>query len=99
MERAGSFWPATLLAELPDGRVVVHPDGHGEDSDEIVRPDRLRRLAAGGAGKLVVEWGGSYWPATILVRHGDGRALIRYDGYGPEWDEIVGPARMRTLRE
>ena len=96
VEIGGSYWPVTIVAELPDNRLVVRPDGKGEDADTIVKPEKLRRLGGGG-GKLVVEWGGSWWPAEILQRQNGGRALIRYDGYGPEWDEMVPSDRMRRL--
>ncbi len=41
-----------------------------------------------------VEWGGSWWPARVLEVVPEG-VKIRYDGYGQEWDEVVGQARVR----
>lgn len=42
-----------------------------------------------------VEWRGRWWPATILERKTSGRYLVHYDGYGSDWDEVVGPERVR----
>jgi hypothetical protein len=49
------------------------------------------------AGDAVfVEWGGSMWRATVVAGLADGRAVIHYDGWGDEWDELVTPSRLRT---
>lgn len=78
----------------------VHADG---PRAQVVRPavavatsTPVRR-----AGEPVfVEWGGSMWRATVLKPLADGRAVIHYEGWGAEWDELVTPARMRgVLRE
>ena len=42
-----------------------------------------------------VEWRGRWWPATVLERKTSGRYLVHYDGYGSDWDEVVGPERIR----
>lgn len=42
-----------------------------------------------------VEWRGRWWPATVLERRSSERYLVHYDGYGEEWDEVVGPERIR----
>jgi hypothetical protein len=42
-----------------------------------------------------VEWHGSWWPAVVVEKRGRRRWLVRYDGYGSEWDEVVGPDRVR----
>jgi len=44
--------------------------------------------------KCEVEWKGSWYTSTILEIK-DGKYKIHYDGWGPEWDEYVGPERMR----
>jgi Agenet domain len=45
---------------------------------------------------LQVEWQGSWYAAEILSASGSSN-LIRYKGYGPEWDEWVTAERMRFL--
>lgn len=51
----------------------------------------VRRTAAA----VEVSWGGSWWKAEVLERRGD-LTKIHYTGWGPEWDEWVEPARIRT---
>jgi len=45
---------------------------------------------------LHVEWRGTWYPAEILSSSGSSN-LIRYVGYGPEWDEWVTSERMRFV--
>lgn len=98
----GSFWLARVLARLDSRRAVIHYNGWGEEHDEIVSRDRLaiavsapdRRYRSGD--RLYVEWRGSYWPAVVTSVAGD-RVGIRYEGYGSEWDEVVGPERIKHL--
>lgn len=42
-----------------------------------------------------VLWEGKWWPANVLKREDD-KAFVKYDGYGDEWNEWVGPDRLRT---
>lgn len=41
-----------------------------------------------------VEWRGSWYPAKV-IGVSNGKYRIHYDGYGNEWDEFVGPSRMK----
>jgi hypothetical protein len=45
--------------------------------------------------RVRVEWHGQIYPATITGIVGQEQYRVRYDGYGPEWDEIVGLARIQ----
>src|SRR5690348_7207331 len=47
--------------------------------------------------EVEVEWRGSWWPAVILERRSD-RWLVHYEGYGSDWDEVVGADRIRERR-
>jgi len=49
------------------------------------------------AGDLVeVEWQGDWYLAVVReVMHDTYR--IHYDGYGDEWDEVVGESRIRAV--
>lgn len=44
--------------------------------------------------EVLVEWHSTWYPAEVLRRDGH-RNFIRYTGYGKEWDEWVGPERIR----
>lgn len=101
VEWGGSWWKATVIAPLADGRSVIHYDGWSDDYDEVAKPRRLRTPLVGQPTPVVgeavfVEWDGSWWPAKVL-KVGKGSHRITYDGYGPEWDEDVGPARLIRL--
>jgi hypothetical protein len=45
-----------------------------------------------------VEWHGQLYPALVRGIVGPERYLIAYDGYGPEWNETVGSARIQPLK-
>ena len=42
-----------------------------------------------------ILWSGSWYDGTVLQPLADGRALVRYDGWGSRWDEIVTLDRLR----
>jgi hypothetical protein len=105
VEWQGSYWPARVVG-LSGSAVRIHYEGWGDEWDEVVGAGRWVRLrldrrhaealAALRAGDAVeVLWGGSYWPARVMARAGADRYAIHYDGYGSEWDETVGPDRLR----
>jgi len=45
--------------------------------------------------KVEVEWRSVWYAAEIKSVEGQNRWKIGYDGYGANWDEIVGPERIR----
>ncbi len=47
--------------------------------------------------EVEVEWHGSWWPAVVVEQRGP-RWLVHYEGYGNDWDEVVGPDRIRERR-
>jgi hypothetical protein len=106
----GSYWPARVKGTRPHGGVEISYEGFGSEWDEVVglrrikwleseRPELAARpqpLAVGD--RIEVAWGNRYWPATVLALHEANLARIHYEGYGPEWDEVVGPDRIRPLQ-
>ena len=51
-------------------------------------------FAAGAA--VEVEWKRHWWPAKVLKVDAEKRRyFIHYDGYEADWDEWVGPKRIR----
>lgn len=50
--------------------------------------------ARAAGDRVDVEWRGSWYPAVLLERRGDGW-LVHYEDFGDEWDETVGLARIR----
>lgn len=45
----------------------------------------------------VVLWSGKWYPATVIAVNNAGtQCRIHYKGYGENWDEWVGPDRIRV---
>lgn len=93
----GKWWPAYALANQA-GQTRVHYAGFGNDWDEWVGPERIRpylpqNLPAGA--RVEVSYEQKWWPARVLESR-LGLQHIRYDGYGAQWDEWVGPDRWRA---
>lgn len=84
----------------PTVSIPVQPAAGGAVTTTTAAADAAPAPRAGFAdGEVVeVEWHGSWWPAVVL-RADEGGWLVRYDGYGAEWDEIVGPERIRRRGE
>jgi hypothetical protein len=95
VEWHGSWWLAHVIALIPGDRVAIHYDGWGDEWDEIVGATRIMHPSSNG--RLMVEWHGSWWPASIVRPVAAGQTLIHYDGWGPEWDEVVDGSRMKRF--
>lgn len=59
------------------------------------RPARAEAPRVATARAVEVLWGGQWWAADVLEIRGDLRR-IHYTGWGAEWDEWVGPDRLRA---
>lgn len=79
--------PLDLVVGRVDSR-EAEPAGSGSSSDKSFPTWDAK-------DEVDVEWRGRWWPATVLDRKGSGRYLVHYDGFGEEWDEVVGPERIR----
>ena len=79
----------------------VHYDGFGPEAAENVGVDRLRRPFTGASGhavgeSLVVEANGQTLPAKVLAVSAADHWIVRFDGFGPEYDQEVGVDRIRA---
>jgi hypothetical protein len=79
----------------------VHYDGYGPEVGEYVGADRLRRpfvgLSTHAVGETVlVDVNGQTLPAKILALSASDRWIVRYDGYGPQYDQEIGEGRLRA---
>jgi hypothetical protein len=54
---------------------------------------RVHRHPRGSA--VVVEWSGKWWDAHVLEVIGENAWQIHYDGWASNWNEVVGPDRIR----
>lgn len=97
----GQWYRGWVLEKAADGKKAkVRYAGYGREWDEWVgqerwRPYTARALAAKTPAS--VQWKGEWYRATVL-QSWEGLHLVRYAGFGPEWDEWVGPERVRTKR-
>src|SRR5205814_2120639 len=98
VEWHGTWYPAKIL-EQKDGKFYIKYDGWGDEWNEWVGKERIRLPAKGAViapdGKVEVFWSTTWFPAKILMEK-DGKYLIKYDGYGDEWNEWVGKDRIRV---
>ena len=88
--------PGTRLRGRLEGpiptNIVPQRGGPGSNPSKssATRPSFYRE-----GDRVRVEWHRSVYSATILeVLEGE-RYRVRYDGYGSEWDEVVGLDRIR----
>lgn len=58
-------------------------------------PAQSRRVRQGE--RIEAEWKGKWYRAEIVESSGD-HCKVHYVGFGDEWDELVGPERMREFR-
>lgn len=82
-DRIKGFVEGTVVAPEPPAKVRAKAL-QAAQSNRYKINDRVR-----------VEWHGQIYPATITGIVGQEQYRVRYDGYGPEWDEIVGLARIQ----
>ena len=93
----GTWWKGRVL-EAGNDEFRVRYVGYfqGDDSwiaGKDLRPIKSSKLYA--AGTMVdVKWENKWWPAKVLEEKG-GSHLVRYDGYGEEWDEWAPSSRLR----
>ncbi len=53
-----------------------------------------------GAGERVaVEWGGHWWPATLLGAVGAHEWRVHFEGWDHQYDTVVGPSRIRHISQ
>jgi hypothetical protein len=79
----------------------VHYDGFGPEAGETVGADRLRRPFAGPSAHavgeaLMVEVNGQPLPAKVLALSAADRWVVRFDGFGPQYDQEIGEGRIKT---
>jgi len=82
------------LATMPE--VAAPEPAVQETSPETPSTETARMTPM--PGDPVVRWGDRWWRAEVLQTDGD-HSLIRYVGYGSEWDEWVGIDRFKVYSE
>lgn len=96
----GKRWWSGEIIDTRADLFKVHYTGWDKSWDEWMEAPRLRaprslRINECRRGdKVQIFWKHTWYPGTILKVKGK-RAFIHYTGYGPKWDEWVGPTRLR----
>lgn len=97
-----SAWFLGRILEKRDGKAKVHYVGWGDNWDEWVGPDRLRKAGDYKVGDVLeCEWKGAYYKAKIIEFKGDpgkpetNQYKITYPGWDKKWDEWVAVKRLR----
>ena len=94
------------IEDFKDGKFQVRFASTAEREEAWVPESSIRTMktepktptAVLVVGEAVrVEWKKRWWPAKILkVNENEKQYFIAYDGYGEEWNEWVGPKRIRN---
>lgn len=95
----GTWWPATITGEPPDGRLDVHYDGYTERWDATVTVDETRPYAPTqyrSGTRVSVQWNEAWYPATVRDAR-LGVHFVHYDDYAETWDEWVSIDRIRLV--
>jgi hypothetical protein len=77
---------------------VKYASGSEEEvpADRVVRgPGSTRGLRYQPGQLVLVEYKGVFVPAKVIRPEGKSDYKVRFDGQGPEGDEVVTPKRLR----
>jgi hypothetical protein len=79
----------------------VHYEGFGAEASESVGPDRMKRPFAGASGhhvgeSLVVDVNGTPLPAKVLAVSSADHWVVRFESFGPQYDQEVGIDRIKA---
>ncbi|HEY4119566.1 MAG TPA: hypothetical protein VGM56_16975, partial [Byssovorax sp.] len=93
---------AEVAAQVDPLHWRVHYDGYGPEVGEVVGPDRLRRPYAGvvthPVGEPVgVDINGHVFPGKIIALASVDHMLVRFPTFGPDYDQEIGPERLRPV--
>ena len=92
------MWDEVVSRSRLKGRI------EGPISNVPEPPEKVRRAAADASknnkfkigDRVTVEFHRHFYPAVIVGVVGPEKYRVHYEGYGNEWDENVGPDRMRS---
>ncbi|MFO0590136.1 MAG: Tudor-knot domain-containing protein [Polyangiaceae bacterium] len=91
-----NVWDEIVVRErikgLAEGN-IRHPEPPAKVRAKALQAAQSNTYKTGD--RVRVEWHGQLYMATVMSIVGQERYRIRYDGYGPEWDETVGIARIQ----
>jgi hypothetical protein len=95
-----SGWYTAEVLKVDDDQLFVHYTSFNHDDDEWVSADRVRRFEYRrfepcAAVEAQTSSSKKWYPAHVL-RAWRTMHLVRWDAWGPEYDEWMGPSRIRA---
>jgi hypothetical protein len=84
--------PKARVRGLVEGPVVA-PEPPAKVRAKAMKAAQTNQYKMGESVR--VEWHGQIYPARITGIVGQEKYRVKYEGYGPEWDEIVGLSRIQ----
>lgn len=94
---------AEVRQQLDGGMYRVRFSAFGAEAVDNVKADRIQRPFTGvtafpvGTAVQVIAGGPQTYPGKIIAAVRQDQWIVRLDGAGPEYDQIVGPDRIRPL--
>jgi hypothetical protein len=97
----GRLLVADVAVQVTPESWKVHYDGWGPEASETVGPDRVRRPFTGTSAHavgeaLIVDVNGQALPGKVIAASAADRWIVRFDGYGAQYDQEVGVDRLRA---
>jgi hypothetical protein len=87
---------AALAVPAGTGQKVLTCSYCGQSHAFLLPPPAPPGGAHYAAGERVaVEWGGRWWPAVVVQPIGATEWRVHFEGWGQNWDTVVGPSRIR----
>jgi hypothetical protein len=97
-DRVNVLWKGApfdgVIVKVEDGFHWITYRGLAPFWNEWVGYERIREVNGQKFRAVFVKDGGEWYPATVLAER-DGKSFIHYTGYSYNWDEWVGPDRIR----
>lgn len=96
------LYVAEVRQQLEGGNYRVRYSGYGPEAVENVPADRIQRLFTGTTvfpvgTPVQITAGAQAYPGKVIAAVRADQWIVRLDNAGPEYDQIVGPDRIRPL--
>lgn len=94
---------AEIRQQLEGNNYRVRFSGYGAEAVDNISADRIQRPFSGvtafpvGTAVQVIAGGPQTYPGKVIAAVKQDQWIVRLDGAGPEYDQIVGPDRIRAL--
>lgn len=92
-------WDETVTRDRIKGRApegAVSPEPPAKVRAKAIAASQTNVYKVGD--RVRVEWHGTLYPAVIIAIVGQERYRVHFEGYGNEWDDTVGLARIQPRR-